>query len=171
MHPRNKYKHKKPDFIELAKHRPALQPYLIFKGPEYASINFQDPSALRELACALLECDFNLKLEIPLDRLIPTIPLRLNYVHWIEDLLMNDDGIVPSGNGIHGIDIGVCLGVHLCVCVHICVMFVCACACVHICVVFVSVCVCVHACACLCIQSMYVQFAYPHMYNYAVPFQ
>ena len=129
MHPRNKYKHKKPDFVELAKCRPALQPFLIFKGPDYATINFQDPCALRELACALLECDFNLKLEIPLDRLIPTIPLRLNYVHWIEDLLMTDDGRVPSGNGIHGIDIGVC---------------VCACACVRACV---CVFVCVRVCA------------------------
>lgn len=119
MHPRNKYKHKKPNFVELAKRRPSLQPYLICKGPDYATINFQDPSALRELACALLECDFNLKLEIPLDRLIPTIPLRLNYVHWIEDLLMIDDGGVPSGDKIHGIDIGMCVCVYMYACVYV----------------------------------------------------
>ena len=130
MHPRNRYKHKKPDFVELAKRRPALQPHLICKGLGYATINFQDPCALRELACALLECDFSLKLEIPLDRLIPTIPLRLNYVHWIEDLLMSEDGSVPSSNGIHGIDIGVCV---CCVCaLRACVHCVCACMCMCI---------------------------------------
>ena len=159
MHPRNKYKHKKPDFIELAKHRPALQPYLIFKGPDYATVDFQDPSALRELACALLKCDFNLKLEIPLDRLIPTIPLRLNYVHWIEDLLMNDDGSVPSGNGIHGIDIGVCVCV--CVCVYLCLC--CACVCVSVCVVCLCVCIHVHMCVWMCV-NMCIYIILGHIY-------
>ena len=52
------------------------------------TLDFSDPSALRELTCAVLERDFWLKVEIPLDKLIPAVPQRLNYVHWMEDLLM-----------------------------------------------------------------------------------
>ena len=52
------------------------------------TLDFSDPEALRELTCAVLERDFGLKVEIPLDKLIPAVPQRLNYVHWIEDLLM-----------------------------------------------------------------------------------
>jgi len=106
MHSRNKYKEHSPNFAKLAKQRPTLLPHLIQKTPNYFVINFKDPCALRELSCALLEQDFNLVLDIPLDRLIPRVPLRLNYVHWIEDLLM-EDGVIPSGSGVCGVDIGV----------------------------------------------------------------
>ncbi|XP_065893555.1 RNA N6-adenosine-methyltransferase mettl16-like isoform X2 [Dysidea avara] len=105
MHARNKYKEHTPNFAELAKQRPSLLPHLIQRTSNYFTINFKEPSALRELSCALLEQDFNLTLDIPLDRLIPRVPLRLNYVHWIEDLLM-EDGVIPSGSGVCGIDIG-----------------------------------------------------------------
>lgn len=46
--------------------------------------------------------DFNLDVEIPLNKLIPTVPLRLNYVLWIEDLLSISAGI----DNVRGIDIG-----------------------------------------------------------------
>ena len=52
------------------------------------TLDFSDPAALRELTCAVLQRDFGLKVKIPLDKLIPAVPQRLNYVHWIEDLLM-----------------------------------------------------------------------------------
>ena len=41
--------------------------------------------------------------DLPPDRLIPTIPLRLNYLLWIEDLL---ELAKPSELVVHGIDIG-----------------------------------------------------------------
>lgn len=133
MHPRNRY-NVKPDFGKLAEFRPSLKPFLIAKKrstPDkerksstsqsaalpYA-LNFSDPAALRELTCAVLERDFDLKLEIPLDRLIPTVPQKLNYIHWIEDLLYIGQssssgdgdklncGDIPKGDSVIGIDIG-----------------------------------------------------------------
>lgn len=41
-------------------------------------------------------------MEIPLNKLIPTIPLRFNYLLWIEDLL----SISGSCEPVKGIDIG-----------------------------------------------------------------
>lgn len=46
--------------------------------------------------------DFDLDVKIPSDKLIPTIPLRFNYILWIEDLLSISD----CGQTINGIDIG-----------------------------------------------------------------
>ena len=89
------------------------------------TLDFSNPAALRELSCAVLEKDFELKVEMPLDMLIPAVPQRLNYIHWIEDLLscMDTDGArkgtggvatsdsnstvtIPKGDAIIGIDIG-----------------------------------------------------------------
>ena len=133
MHPRNRYLKNPADFGALAEFRPSLKPHLIEKrsqgeppdpskvqGFAY-TLNFSDPAALRELTCAVLEKDFGLKLEIPLDRLIPTIPQKLNYIHWLEDLLslgyppggvasqeegVASETVIPKGRDIVGIDIG-----------------------------------------------------------------
>lgn len=45
--------------------------------------------------------DFDLQVEFPINRLIPTLPLRLNYILWIEDII-NTLGIKEAS----GIDIG-----------------------------------------------------------------
>lgn len=82
------------------------------------TINFSDTKALRELTCAVLEKDFDITLEIPPDRLVPTIPQKLNYIHWIEDLLALQGGVasgesgatskneIPKGQSVVGIDVG-----------------------------------------------------------------
>lgn len=66
----------------------------------FCSVNFKEPEAVRALTCTLLKEDFGLTIEIPLERLIPTVPLRLNYIHWVEDL--TDGQKQPR----RGIDIG-----------------------------------------------------------------
>ena len=51
------------------------------------TLDFSKPEALRELTYAVLKRDFNLDVHLPLDKLIPAVPQRLNYIHWIEDLV------------------------------------------------------------------------------------
>ena len=87
MHSRNIYRKSAPDFKKLAKKYDYFRKFTKETKPGHFTLNFKDPAALRALTCALLEHDFGLKLSIPLDRLIPTVPLRLNYILWIEDLL------------------------------------------------------------------------------------
>lgn len=66
------------------------------------SIDFKNPHALRVLTKCLLKSDFNIDVCIPEDRLVPTLPLRLNYILWIEDLL----NIIQRCDNIRGLDIG-----------------------------------------------------------------
>ena len=74
----------------------------------YISVkDFKKPECLRALSWALLKDNFNLDVEMPLDRLIPTIPLRLNYILWLEDLLSGEE------KQIRGIDIGISVVVFL----------------------------------------------------------
>ncbi|XP_066520169.1 RNA N6-adenosine-methyltransferase mettl16 [Hoplias malabaricus] len=100
MHPRNRYKDKPPDFAYLASKYPDFQKHVQTNLAGRAMLNFKDPEAVRALTCTLLKEDFGLTIEIPLERLIPTVPLRLNYIHWVEDLTGG------QGSPRRGIDIG-----------------------------------------------------------------
>ncbi|XP_075995543.1 RNA N(6)-adenosine-methyltransferase mettl16 [Genypterus blacodes] len=100
MHPRNRYKDKPPDFTYLASKYPDFQQHVHTSLTGRPVVNFKEPEAVRALTCTLLKEDFGLTIQIPLERLIPTVPLRLNYIHWVEDLI---DG---QGKLRRGIDIG-----------------------------------------------------------------
>lgn len=66
------------------------------------TIDFKDAKSLRILTKCLLKCDFDLDVDIPGDRLVPTLPLRLNYILWIEDLLNS----IEKVDNVWGLDIG-----------------------------------------------------------------
>lgn len=66
-------------------------------------IDFKNPESVRVLTRCCLMKDFNLDIELPPEKLLPTVPLRLNYLLWMEDLLKHA-GI--KGESITGIDIG-----------------------------------------------------------------
>lgn len=105
MHPRNIYRNNPANFAEMGHLYPEFRKHLIPTKTGGYTINFKNPNALRELTVSLLDHSFGLKVELPLDRLIPTIPQRLNYIHWIEDLL----NMLPNAlinKTITGIDIG-----------------------------------------------------------------
>ncbi|KAM4566839.1 RNA N(6)-adenosine-methyltransferase mettl16 [Odontesthes bonariensis] len=100
MHLRNRYKDKPPDFAYLASKYPDFQQHVHTSLTGRPVVNFKEPEAVRALTCTLLKEDFGLTIQIPLERLIPTVPLRLNYIHWVEDLI---DGQKQPRRGI---DIG-----------------------------------------------------------------
>eukprot|EP00794_Sanderia_malayensis_P014337 gene14337-15833_t len=110
MHERNIYK-TPPDFKKLSEKYECFARFVRISSDGRGHINFKDPEALRELTYTLLKEDFGIVLEIPLDRLIPTLSLRLNYIHWIEDLLSIDKTIKSRGVEnecvlVRGFDIG-----------------------------------------------------------------
>ena len=118
MHVRNRYRSNPSDFQQLAEKHPSLKQFLIEKNKGGVTLDFCDPNAVRALTIAVAKEDFNLDLELSLgktrfhssrinldclvrivDRLIPRIPQKLNYLHWIEDL-------IECRNDAIGIDIG-----------------------------------------------------------------
>ena len=64
----------------------------------------------------MLSKDFGLEVVLPVDRLVPMVPQRLNYIHWLEDLLEEDgvkveqessrEGETKERKTVCGIDIG-----------------------------------------------------------------
>ncbi|XP_076811110.1 RNA N(6)-adenosine-methyltransferase mettl16-like [Clavelina lepadiformis] len=102
MHPRNRYKDNPPDFKELAKIFPNFKRHVKTSRSGKPFVNFRNAQAVRDLTLSLLERDFQLKIDLPNDRLVPTLPLRINYLSWIEDLL----NCLPQKENPHVLDIG-----------------------------------------------------------------
>ncbi|KAL7686667.1 putative METTL16/RlmF family, S-adenosyl-L-methionine-dependent methyltransferase [Plasmopara halstedii] len=113
IHPRNRYKNNPPDFYALGQQYPEFRQYLrnVDDIKCRASLAWDDPFAVRELTKTLLLQDFGLKWHIPINRLCPPLPNRLNYLLWIEDLLTQArwdsqvEGDQPTPV-ISGIDVG-----------------------------------------------------------------
>ncbi|XP_061383729.1 U6 small nuclear RNA (adenine-(43)-N(6))-methyltransferase [Danaus plexippus] len=101
MHPNNIYK-TPPDFAKLAKTYKEFSDIAKMDVTGKVTIDFKDPQVLRILTTCLLKSDFNLDVLIPEDRLVPTLPLRLNYILWIEDLM----NFINKKESITGLDIG-----------------------------------------------------------------
>ncbi|TDH73359.1 hypothetical protein CCR75_007113 [Bremia lactucae] len=109
-HDRNRYKDKPPDFYALGQIYPEFKQYLrnIDDDMCRASLAWNDPFAVRELTKTLLLHDFGLQWNIPINRLCPPLPNRLNYIHWIEDLLREQQkpDQKSCATVISGIDVG-----------------------------------------------------------------
>ncbi|CAB0006363.1 unnamed protein product [Nesidiocoris tenuis] len=102
MHPRNPYK-TPPDFKQLALEYPEFREKAIQNLSGHVRLDFRNQGSVWALTKSLLHQDFKLKVEIIPDRLVPTLPLRLNYLLWLEDLL----NFVPNENkNVVGVDIG-----------------------------------------------------------------
>uniref|UniRef100_A0A0A9XA45 U6 small nuclear RNA (adenine-(43)-N(6))-methyltransferase n=1 Tax=Lygus hesperus TaxID=30085 RepID=A0A0A9XA45_LYGHE len=102
MHPRNPYK-SPPDFKSLAIEYPEFREKAIQNLSGHVRLDFRNQGSVWALTKSLLHRDFGLKVEIIPDRLVPTLPLRLNYLLWLEDLFNANPFVFKK---ISGIDIG-----------------------------------------------------------------
>lgn len=107
LHPRNL--HRNPyDFDELISCVPELKQYVFVNAYESVTINFSLPQAVKLLNKALLLHFYKVQnWDIPDNNLCPPIPGRADYVHYIADLLSEDQNKIPQGLKIRGLDIGV----------------------------------------------------------------
>lgn len=103
MHPRNIFR-TPPDYTALAiKYKDFRKVCkLELNGKVY--IDYRNEATLRALTQMLLEEYFQLHVEFAPGSLVPTLPLRLNYILWLEDLIASLK--LSAAAEIRGIDIG-----------------------------------------------------------------
>ena len=107
LHPRNLHIGQY-DFAALIKACPELTPCVINNPNGDLSINFSDAQSVLLLNKALLAYFYNITFwQIPAGYLCPPIPGRVDYIHYIADLLSDSfAGNIPQGSQIKGLDIG-----------------------------------------------------------------
>lgn len=107
LHPRNKNR-ENYDLALLSELDAELKKYV--KPNKYGtdSINFANPKTVKLLNKALLKSNYKIDFwEFPDENLCPPIPGRADYLHYIADLLAeNNDGKIPEGEKIKCLDIG-----------------------------------------------------------------
>lgn len=108
MHPRNAHR-AGYDFKRLSQIDKDLKAFVGLNKFGSESVDFSDPLAVKALNKALLKQYYGVKgWDIPEGYLCPPIPGRADYVHYAADLLAElSDGVIPQGDNIHVLDIGV----------------------------------------------------------------
>jgi 23S rRNA (adenine1618-N6)-methyltransferase len=105
LHTRNIHKNGY-DFPLLIKSCPRLNQYVDKNTHGNLSINFAHPEAVKALNAALLEHHYGVKgWDIPEGALCPPIPGRVDYIHYVADLLAesNEVKLLDIGTGANGI--------------------------------------------------------------------
>ncbi|XP_065369138.1 U6 small nuclear RNA (adenine-(43)-N(6))-methyltransferase [Calliphora vicina] len=102
MHPRNIFK-QPPDYTELAIKYPEFRRVCKLELTGKVCIDYKNETALRALTQTLLLEYFQLSVAFAPGSLVPTLPLRLNYILWLEDVLQTP---CTTNYPIKGIDIG-----------------------------------------------------------------
>lgn len=108
LHPRNPFRFRY-DFEKLILSFLELKSFVFTNEHNVETIDFANPEAVKALNKALLISDYDiLNWDIPIGYLCPPIPGRADYIHYIADLLANsNNGIIPEGEQIIGLDIGI----------------------------------------------------------------
>lgn len=107
FHPRNKHKgHYNLGALTAA--NPALKALIIRNKDGEKTLDFTDPTSVKELNRALLQLQYAVTAwDIPEGYLCPPIPGRADLIHALADLLgESHDGHIPAGPGLCGLDIG-----------------------------------------------------------------
>ncbi|KAF7559252.1 hypothetical protein G7046_g4898 [Stylonectria norvegica] len=90
-----------PDFKQFAKIDPDFEKAYTNNKKHF----FNDPKGVMQLTKTLLQQNFDLKIELPDDRLCPPVPNRHNYILWLKGLLDTSSYDDPSRKFV-GLDIG-----------------------------------------------------------------
>ena len=108
LHPRNKHQGRY-NFEELTSKSEELSVFVRPNPYGDLSIDFSNPDAVKALNTALLKTHYNLEFwDIPQGFLCPPIPGRADYIHYIADLLsQQNSNNIPTGKKIDALDIGV----------------------------------------------------------------
>jgi 23S rRNA (adenine1618-N6)-methyltransferase len=109
LHPRNSHRFSY-DFDALIATNPALAPYVKPNKYTNLSIDFFDPEAVKMLNKTLLKHFYGIDYwDIPKGYLCPPIPGRVDYIHYLADLLQTSFAIKLEDlkSGISCLDIGV----------------------------------------------------------------
>ena len=107
LHPRNKNR-ERYNFRQLIACCPELETFVKRNKYDDESIDFANPKAVKTLNKALLTSNYQLAYwDIPANYLCPPIPGRADYIHYMADLLaQNNSGKIPTGPAITCLDIG-----------------------------------------------------------------
>lgn len=108
LHPRNKHR-ERYDLDSLCKQSPELKNFVFVNHHGNESIDFFDPNAVKALNQALLKSDYGVEYwDLPEGYLCPPIPGRVDYLHYVADLLAEgNSGVVPKGSAVRCFDLGV----------------------------------------------------------------
>jgi 23S rRNA (adenine1618-N6)-methyltransferase len=95
LHPRNKHRGRY-QFAVLIKKCPDLADFVIKNEFADETIDFTDSLAVKTLNKALLIYFYGIQLwDIPEGFLCPPIPGRADYLHYVADLIADNNGIIP----------------------------------------------------------------------------
>ncbi len=107
LHSRNLHR-SRYDFKLLIEKCPELKSFVFINEFGNQTIDFSNPQAVKILNKALLTTYYDIQnWDIPKNYLCPPIPGRVDYIHYIADLLAeSNNGNIPTGIEIEGLDIG-----------------------------------------------------------------
>lgn len=92
MHPKNRHQ-SRYDLKALSSKVPALASFVIKNKYGDDSIDFANPEAVKSLNEAILKFHYDLNWTLPSEFLCPPIPGRADYIHYLHDLLPNEDKV------------------------------------------------------------------------------
>ncbi len=106
LHPKNRHNNGY-DFLALCQSSPTLTPYVHTNKYQNLSIDFADPNAVKALNQALLKHHYHVnQWDIPQGYLCPPIPGRVDYIHYLADLLSETLPETSMKKRISVLDIG-----------------------------------------------------------------
>jgi len=106
LHPRNAHNNGY-DFSALVLAHPSLKKHV--KPNKYGneSIDFAEPASVKALNCALLKHHYGVEAwNVPEGYLCPPIPGRVDYIHYVADLLESNGIVASDSRVVKMIDVG-----------------------------------------------------------------